>query len=89
MAIVQFFNQYSFFMLPATILVVAAAVLIWRRAKPIVWALWGLAVVGVVAFALANRVPQTATVKLDTAADIRAAIQASGKPTLVEFYSNY
>jgi hypothetical protein len=89
MSIVQVFNQYSFFMLPATILVVAAAVLIWRRAKPIVWAVWGLALVGVVVFALANRVSQTATAKLDTAADIRTAIQASGKPTLVEFYSNY
>jgi hypothetical protein len=89
MAIAQFFNQYSFFMLPATILVVAAAVLMWRRAKPIVWAVWGLALVGVFAFALINRVSQTATVKLDTAADIRAAIQVSGRPTLVEFYSNY
>lgn len=45
--------------------------------------------VGIVAYALISRVPQTATMKLDTAADIRAAIPTAGKPTLVEFYSNY
>jgi hypothetical protein len=89
MAIAQVFNQYSFFVMPTMVLIIVAGVLIWRRARPVFWAGWGFALVGVVVFALANRVPQTATVKLDTAADIRAVIQTAGKPTLVEFYSNY
>ncbi|BCX02131.1 MAG: hypothetical protein KatS3mg053_0069 [Candidatus Roseilinea sp.] len=89
MTIVQIFNQYSFFLLPAIVLAVAAVVLIRRRARPIFWAAWGAVLVGIVAYALISRVPQTATVKLDTAAAIRATIQNAGKPTLVEFYSNY
>lgn len=89
MSILQFFNQHSFFLLPTLLLALAAGILLWRRARLLWWGAWGLALVGVVAFALVNRVPQTATVKLDTAADIRAAIASAGKPTLVEFYSNY
>ncbi len=89
MTIVQIFNQFSFFLLPALILIAAAMIMILRRARPIFWVAWGVVIVGVVAYALASRVPQTATVKLDTAADIRTAIQSAGKPTLVEFYSNY
>lgn len=76
-------------MVPATALLVAAAVLRWRKAKPVWWFGWVMAIVGMAIFAFANRVPQTSEVKLDTAADIRAAIANAGKPTLVEFYSNY
>lgn len=89
MTIVQFFNQYSFLVLPAIALAIVAVVLIRCRSKPSFWVAWGVVLVGVVAYALLSRVPQTATVKLDTAADIRAAIQAAGRPVLVEFYSNY
>ncbi len=89
MTIPQFFNQFSFFMLPATVLIVAAVILRWRKARPVWWFGWGMAIVGVVMFALFNRMPQTTALKLDTAADIRATIASAGKPTLVEFYSNY
>lgn len=89
MTIVQVFNQYSFFLLPAIVLAVVAVVLVRRRARPAFWAVWGVVLAGVILYALVSRVPQTATVKLDTAADIRTAIQTAGKPTLVEFYSNY
>jgi hypothetical protein len=89
MSILQVFNQFSAIMLPTVILIVAAIVLLRRRARPVAWVTWGLVLVGVVVFALVNRVPQTATAKLDTAADIRVAIQGAGRPTLIEFYSNY
>lgn len=89
MAIAQFLNQHSALMLPVIMLFAAAAVLIWRKARPVFWGFWALALVGVGAFVLLNREPQTTTLTLDTAADIRAAIQTAGKPTLVEFYSNY
>lgn len=89
MTIVQAFNQYSFFLLPAIVLLVVAIVLMRRRVRPVLWAVWAVALAGVVAYALISRVPQTTTVKLDTAADIQAAIRAAGKPTLVEIYSNY
>ncbi len=89
MTVVQIFNQYSFLLLPAIALAIVAVVLTRQRARPIFWVVWGVALVGVVAYTLISRVPQTATVKLDTAADIRIAIQTAGKPVLVEFYSNY
>ncbi|MCS6848491.1 MAG: hypothetical protein RMN52_12360 [Anaerolineae bacterium] len=89
MTIVQILNQYSFFVLPAIVLAAVAVVLIRRRARPVFWAAWGAVLVGIVAYALISRVPQTTTVKLDTADDIRTAIQTAGRPTLVEFYSNY
>lgn len=89
MPILQFVNQHSFLLLPALLLALAAGILLWRKARPLWWGAWGLALVGVVAFALINRVPQTTAVKLDTATDIRAAVQGPGRPTLVEFYSNY
>ncbi len=89
MTIVQIFNQYSFLLLPAIALAIVAAVLLRRRARPSFWVAWGAVLVGVVAYALLSRVPQTATVKLDTAADIRMAIRTAGRPVLVEFYSNY
>lgn len=76
-------------MLPATVLMVAAAVLRWRKSRPAWWIGWGAVVLGVAVFAFANRVPQTTAMKLDTSADIRVAIQSTGKPTLVEFYSNF
>ncbi|MFN4295001.1 MAG: hypothetical protein ACK4JD_12820 [Thermoflexales bacterium] len=89
MTIVQLFNQYSFLLLPAIALAIVAVVLIRRRARPSFWVVWGVVLVGIVAYALVSRVPQTAMVKLDTAADIRMAIQTAGRPVLVEFYSNY
>ncbi|PJF48591.1 MAG: hypothetical protein D6709_11695 [Chloroflexi bacterium] len=89
MTAVQIFNQYSFLLLSAIALAIVAVVLTRQRARPIFWVVWGGVFVGVVAYALMSRVPQTATVKLDTAADIRIAIQTAGKPVLVEFYSNY
>jgi TRAP-type uncharacterized transport system fused permease subunit len=87
--IAQFFNQHSFLLLPVFLLIAAAAVLIWRKARPAWWGAWALTLVGVAAFVLLTREPQTARVKLDTAADIRTVIQTAGRPTLVEFYSNY
>lgn len=89
MTILQFFNQFSFYLLPALVLMGVAAVLIWRKARRVWWLGWSSAVILVVAFALLNRIPQTTELKLDTASDIRSAIASAGKPTLVEFYSNY
>ncbi|MCS7054873.1 MAG: hypothetical protein NZM18_01665 [Thermoflexales bacterium] len=89
MTIVQLFNQYSFFLLPVVILLATAVALIRRRARAVFWVAWAAVLVGFVAYGLFSRVPQTIGVKLDTAADIRAAIQTAGRPTLVQIYSNY
>ena len=85
---IQYLNQYSVFMLPALLLLAAAGVMAVKRTRPVIWLAWAGALLMVVGAVLAQHTAQTASVKLDTAADIRFAV-ASGKPALVEFYSNY
>jgi hypothetical protein len=85
---IQYLNQFSVFMLPGVLLLVAAGFMLFKRAQPMVWMAWAGALMLVVAAVLAQRTPQTTAIKLDSVADIRAAI-TSGRPALVEFYSNY
>ena len=85
----QVFNQYSFFVSVVLVAAIGGALLLWRGAGPLGWI--GLAVVlaAMIGFALSGRVQQPAAIKLDTVEDIRSTITKSGKPSLVEFYSNY
>lgn len=85
----QIFNQYSFFTSVVFVAILGGALLRWLRAGPLWWV--GLAVVllAMLAYALASRVQQPVAIKLDTVEDIRRTISKSGKPSLVEFYSNY
>ena len=85
---IQYLNQFSVFMLPGLLLLAAAVFMALRRAKPMLWMAWVGALMLVAAAVLAQRTPQTTALKLDSVSDIRVAI-ASGKPSLVEFYSNY
>ncbi|NJM40269.1 MAG: hypothetical protein HC853_05650 [Anaerolineae bacterium] len=88
MTIIQYLNQFSVFMLPGLLLLVAAVVMVIKRARLVLWLGWMGALLMVVGAVMAQRTPQTANLKLDSVADIRTAL-ASGKPSLVEFYSDY
>ncbi len=85
----QVFNQYSFFTSMVLVAIFGGALLWWRNAGPLWWVGLAVVLVGMIAFALTSHVRQPVAIKLDTVADIRRTISKSGKPSLVEFYSNY
>jgi hypothetical protein len=85
----QVFNQYSFFVSVVLVAAIGGALLLWRNAGPLWWIGLVVVLVAMIGFALSSRVQQPAVVKLDTVENIRNTIRKSGKPSLVEFYSNY
>lgn len=85
MSLFQIFNQNSFVFISGFALAVAALVLFVRKAHR-AWLVWGACVVAAVAGWFALRT--TDGLQLNTVADYEATLQA-GRPTLVEFYSNY
>ncbi len=85
MSLTQVFNQNSFVFIGGFALVVAAVVLLVRKARR-AWLVWGACVIAAVIGWFALRT--TDGLQLSTAADYEAALRA-GKPTLIEFYSNY
>jgi hypothetical protein len=85
MSISQFVNQHSYLMISAAALVIFGGVLRARQARR-GWLLWGALAAVAAAGWLALRTPDGR--QLNTAADYEAALRA-GRPTLVEFYSNY
>jgi hypothetical protein len=88
MTLIQYANQFSVFMLPGLLLLAAAVFMAVKRARLVLWLGWMGALLMVVSAVVAQRTLPTANLKLDSVADIRRAI-ASGKPSLVEFYSDY
>ena len=85
MSVAQFLNQHSYLAVGSVILLVLAVLLLVRRAHR-AWLIWGALAIVMVAGWLALR---TGTgVRLDSAEAMETAI-ASGRPTLVEFYSDY
>ena len=88
MTLVQFFNQHSFLLYAALGLGAALAVL-WarrRRVGRLAWVGWLIAVAVAVGGYFVFRTAATRT--FESAAEVQRAI-ASGRPTLVEFYSDF
>lgn len=85
MSLGQVFNQNSFVFISGLTLAVAALVLLMRKARR-AWLGWGACVVAVVIGWFALRT--TDGLQLNSVADYEAALRA-GRPTLIEFYSNY
>jgi drug/metabolite transporter superfamily protein YnfA len=81
----QFVNQHSYLILGVAVLAILAVILQARRARR-VWLVWGGLVVVMATGWFVLRTGAGAP--LDSVEAIEAAA-ASGKPTLVEFYSNY
>ena len=85
MSLGQVVNQNSFVFFSGFVLAVAALVLFARKARR-AWLVWGALVIAAVTGWFALRT--TDGLQLNTAADYEAALR-TGRPTLVEFYSNY
>ena len=85
MSIAQFLNQHSYLAIGSVILLILAAFLLVRRAHR-AWLIWGALAVVMVAGWLVLRTGTGA--RLDSTEAMEATI-ASGRPTLVEFYSDY
>lgn len=85
MTLFQTFNQNSFVVSSGFVLVVIAAILLVRKARR-AWLVWGACVVAAAIGWFALRT--TDGLQLNSVADYEAALR-SGKPTLIEFYSNY
>lgn len=79
-------NRYSFVILGGLALAALAAGLIFRRASPWGWGLWGLLLIAWVAFGWAMRARPSQP--FTSAAQIEAALKG-GQPTLVYWFSNY
>ena len=86
MTIAQLLNQNSFLLVSAVVLGGTLILLIARRARPRLWAVWIVAVAAAVGANAATRTTPART--FESAPEVQRAI-ASGKPTLVELYSNY
>ncbi len=85
MTLLQVFNQNSFVFISGFVLATAAVMLIVRKARR-AWLVWGACVVAAVIGWFALRT--TDGLQLNSVADYEAALRA-GRPTLIEFYSNY
>ena len=81
----QFFNQHSFLLTGSLVLFIMAIVLLRRHARK-AWSIWGGLAVVLGAGWLVLRTG--AGLQLNSVADYEAAIK-TGRPTLVEFFSNY
>ena len=81
----QFFNQHSFLLTGSLVLIVTTIVLLRRRARK-GWLIWGSLAVVLGAGWVVLRTG--AGLQLNSVDDYEAAIKA-GRPTLVEFFSNY
>lgn len=85
MTLFQVFNQNSFVIISGLGLIIAALILLARKARR-GWLIWGaLALAAVIGWAALRTTDGT---QLNSAADYEAALRA-GRPTLIEFYSNY
>ena len=85
MNLFQALNQNSFVVISGTLLIITAIVLAKRHTRR-GWIVWGALVVAAVIGWYALRT--TDSLQLNTVADYEAALR-SGRPTLIEFYSNY
>ncbi len=81
----QVVNQNSFVFFSGFGLLIAAVILLARKARR-AWLVWGVLALAAVGGWYALRT--TDGLQLNTVADYEAALR-SGRPTLVEFYSNY
>jgi len=85
MTLFQVLNQNSFVIISGLGLIIAALMLLARKARR-GWLIWGaLALASVIGWAALRT---TDGLQLNSAADYEAALRA-GRPTLIEFYSNY
>lgn len=85
MSLGQVINQNSFVFISGFGLLIAALLLLARKARR-GWLIWGALAISAVAGWYALRT--TDGLQLNTLADYEAALR-TGRPTLVEFYSNY
>jgi protein-S-isoprenylcysteine O-methyltransferase Ste14 len=85
MTIFQFFNQHSFLLISAIVLGVAAIALFRRHARR-AWLIWFGVLIVVIAGWFALRTGEG--MRFNSAEDYEAALR-TGRPTLVEFYSDY
>ena len=81
----QFFNQHSFLLTGSFVLFITAIVLFRRHARK-GWLIWGGLAVVLGAGWLVLRTG--AGLQLNSVEDYEAAVK-TGRPTLVEFFSNY
>jgi len=86
MTAAQFLNQHSFLMTASVLLGGWLVFLLARRPRRAVWAAWVAAVA--LAFGVFFRLRTAAPHAFETADDVERAI-SSGRPTLVEFYSDF
>lgn len=87
MLLLQIANRFSFLLLPLFVFTVVAVLLWLRRSSWRPWAAWtSLLVVFLVYVVISG---QVATAGYNTPENIRRSLETAGKPTLVEFYSNY
>jgi hypothetical protein len=81
----QVFNQNSFLFISGFGLAIVALILLVRKARR-GWLVWGALLIATVIGWIALRT--TDGLQLNSAADYEAALR-TGRPTLIEFYSNY
>ncbi len=84
----EFFNQYSFFMPWALLLLVLSAVLAVKRARR-GWWIVGAGVAGLAIAAAVLTTPRASAIDTSSADSIQRGIAGAGKPVLVHFHSHY
>ncbi len=85
MTLFQVFNQNSFLFISGFGLIIVALILLVRKARR-GWLVWGALLIAAIIGWTALRT--TDGLQLNSAADYEAALR-TGRPTLIEFYSNY
>jgi len=86
MTLAQLLNQNSFLIPASLTLLVWLAVLIVRRARRRFWLMWSAALLLAIGVYVLLRTP--ASRAFQSVAEVQQAI-SSGRPTLVEFYSDF
>jgi hypothetical protein len=91
MTLFNILNEYSFFVAPGFVLAVFAMLIAWRKWHRAWWLALGAGVVVllIAAVFIRNPRPNAIAMRLDTAENIRNAINTAGRPTLVHFHSHY
>lgn len=86
MTLVQFFNQNSFLLIAGLILTIIAIALRALHVRRVFWLVWGVALIVSVVILLNGRTVSDRP--FASVGEIEQVI-SGGRPTLVEFFSNY
>ena len=85
MSVFQFFNEHSYLIISGTLLAIGAVVLLIRKARRAWWLWIGLALIGGAGWFALRTGSSTQLISVE---DYEAIIR-TGRPVLVEFYSDY